>query len=56
MVHKVLKDRKARIMLYDDNGRPFLFTLSEYAKADRRFRRKYASDAVMKDLEKASKK
>jgi hypothetical protein len=56
MAHKIMLKKSEGIILYDDDGKPFLLTKKEYGKADRRFKRRFASSAMLKDLAKMNKK
>lgn len=56
MVHKVILKASGGVILYDDNGKPYLLTATEYRRADRRFKKRYASSGMLKDLAKVSRK
>lgn len=56
MVHKIGLKEYEGIILYDDEGKPFLLTDTESKRADRRFRKRFASSGMLKDLAKVSKR
>ena len=50
MVHKVIIKSSEGVILYDENGKAFLLTSVEFKRADQRFKKRYASSAMLKDL------